>query len=361
VEVCIPPFFPTPPKSSEADASSANEELGEGSNTRPTRRAAAQRTTIVISDDDDEPHAKSKAKRSAPTITRKKAAAKSKKVNGSSSDYEASEQESSDDEIDDNSASSEDDSGSESEPKPKKGKAATKGRTQRKVKKSEPSDEDDDDMEDASDLDAKATTGTKRKAGKGKSVTSKKQKGSTGKAVNKKATKPREHRETKDPWGLKGPKVRDDWTEMKCPPLEMFHWARLVIDEYTYIDGKILSLIMALCADRRWILSGTPPVHDFAAVKTIARLLHLHLGVDDEDETQSKHLKKQRRAQQTGVSTTWAAKTELSDVIKFIAVEKFHSFREMHSLDWHAHRHDIAQGFLDRFVRQVCLCWAMLD
>ena len=37
-----------------------------------------------------------------------------------------------------------------------------------------------------------------------------------------------------------------------------------------------------------------------------------------------------------------------------IAVEKFHSFREVHSLEWHAHRHQLGQRFLDQFVRQVC-------
>ena len=36
-----------------------------------------------------------------------------------------------------------------------------------------------------------------------------------------------------------------------------------------------------------------------------------------------------------------------------IEVEKFHSFREVHSLEWHAHRHGIGQEFLNRFVRQV--------
>jgi hypothetical protein len=34
------------------------------------------------------------------------------------------------------------------------------------------------------------------------------------------------------------------------------------------------------------------------------------------------------------------------------AVEKFHSFREVHSLEWHAHRHALGQLFLDHFVRQ---------
>lgn len=39
----------------------------------------------------------------------------------------------------------------------------------------------------------------------------------------------------------------------------------------------------------------------------------------------------------------------------FLAVEKFHSFREVHSLEWHAHRHALGQKFLDRFVRQVSI------
>lgn len=35
------------------------------------------------------------------------------------------------------------------------------------------------------------------------------------------------------------------------------------------------------------------------------------------------------------------------------AVEKFHSFREVHGLEWHANRHKVGQAFLDLFVRQV--------
>lgn len=34
------------------------------------------------------------------------------------------------------------------------------------------------------------------------------------------------------------------------------------------------------------------------------------------------------------------------------AVERFHSFREVHSLEWHTHRHTVGQAFLDQFVRQ---------
>lgn len=41
-------------------------------------------------------------------------------------------------------------------------------------------------------------------------------------------------------------------------------------------------------------------------------------------------------------------------MIKYLVagVEKFHSFREVRSLEWHAHRHELGQGFLDQFVRQ---------
>lgn len=35
----------------------------------------------------------------------------------------------------------------------------------------------------------------------------------------------------RDPWGLSKLDVKHDWTKMKCAPLEMFHWNRLVVDE----------------------------------------------------------------------------------------------------------------------------------
>jgi hypothetical protein len=65
------------------------------------------------------------------------------------------------------------------------------------------------------------------------------------------------------------------------------------------LDGKVHSLITNLTAERRWVLSGTPPIHDFAAVKTIAAFLNIHLGVDDDGEGQSAEVKKRRR-EQTG-------------------------------------------------------------
>ncbi|KAF8323124.1 hypothetical protein DL93DRAFT_2162312 [Clavulina sp. PMI_390] len=141
----------------------------------------------------------------------------------------------------------------------------------------------------------------------------------------------------KDSWGFKSAAVRNDWKQMRCPPLELFHFERLVIDEYTYLEGRVYSLVTSLRSDHRWILSGTPPTEDFASVNTIAAFMGVHLGVrDDFWEGQSKEsLSKAKKRQKDQTS-----------------VENFHSFREVRSLDWHAHRDEQAQYFLNSFVRQ---------
>jgi len=36
-----------------------------------------------------------------------------------------------------------------------------------------------------------------------------------------------------------------------------------------------------------------------------------------------------------------------------VGVEKFHSFREVHTPNWHQRRHQVAQAFLDQFMRKV--------
>lgn len=115
----------------------------------------------------------------------------------------------------------------------------------------------------------------------------------------KKETKPKVSRIKADPWKLKSTAVQKDWKKLQAPPLEMFHFHRLVIDEYTYLDGKTHSLITNLQATCRWVLSGTPPVHDFPSLKTIAVFLDIHLGIDDDGEGQSVQVKKRKR-EQTG-------------------------------------------------------------
>jgi SNF2-related domain len=153
------------------------------------------------------------------------------------------------------------------------------------------------------------------------------------------------NRTWRDAWKLKTPIVRNNWRKMQAPLIEMFHFNRLVVDEYTYLEGKIHAVITSINADHRWVLSGTPPIHDFAAVKTIAVFLGIHLGVDDTEEGKTDFVKKRNR-EQTGVPPFQLRKL-------IIDVEKFHSFREVHTPSWHRRRHQVAQSFLDQFMRKV--------
>ncbi|QRV87675.1 Serine/threonine-protein phosphatase [Ceratobasidium sp. AG-Ba] len=212
-----------------------------------------------------------------------------------------------------------------------------------------PSDSDDQDVVEVSDEDEKP------KKGKGKAKAPPKSKAKAKPAAKrpplkkrkteddskddsdspdnaKKQIKEKKSRVQQDPWDLKSDKVRKDWKQMKSPPLEAFNFKRVVVDEYTYLDGKAHSLITHLQAQFRWVLSGTPPIHDFAAVKTIAVFLGIHLGIDD-DSMSTSQLAKRRRKEET-------------------AAESFHSFRDVRSLEWHTRRHQVAQNFLDTFVRQ---------
>eukprot|EP00966_Prymnesium_polylepis_P004480 103105-Prymnesium_polylepis.1 len=110
----------------------------------------------------------------------------------------------------------------------------------------------------------------------------------------------------------------------------MFYWNRLVVDEYTYCNRErdYVALRSGLQAKARWVLSGTPDISGFAAVSETAGWLGVHLGCSDAQELTAKEKKEQS------------------------AVERFAYFREAHTFAWYGARHDMAQTFLDRFVRQ---------
>ncbi|KAL5513360.1 hypothetical protein ACEPAH_3759 [Sanghuangporus vaninii] len=293
----------SPPPSSEPSSAAESSDVEDA---KPRFRQRLSRISIIESEDDDDddivevtPKGKAKAAVTKPKFK------KPAKRKAESSDYEDSfaetEEEDEDEDEDgdlDNFEASDSETGKKTSKKP--------------VKTSRPS--------------KKVKTSTTSKANEG----AKSEKKAKRSAVAKPA-KPVKLREETDPWKLKS-KAKKDWKQMHAPPLEMFHFARLIIDEYTYLEGKILSMVQKLTASRRWVLSGTPPIHDFAALKTIAAFLDIHLGIDDDGEGQSVLVKKRQREQ-----------TES---------EKFHSFREVHSLEWHAHRHQLGQIFLDQFVRQ---------
>ncbi|KAJ3514723.1 hypothetical protein NLJ89_g2214 [Agrocybe chaxingu] len=349
VEVVIP--VSSKEKADRNNASSATsspardgEAESEGSNSRKRKRRAATKNVIVISDDESgsEVTGKNDGEGTSTKSSRASAASSRKRPRimrrGSpSSDYQASseeEQESEDSDVrmesddeNDESVEEESDDGPRSKKAKGKGKAKAKpipkpkpkpiakgrGKSSTKTEESEP---DNDDM----DVDEPSTKGGKKKATKRKAA------GDDARPAKK------AKRADNDPWNLGSKPVRMDWTDMQAPPFEMFHFSRVVVDEYTYLDGKIHALVTHLTSDRQWVLSGTPPIHDFAALKTIAAFLDIHLGVDDDGEGQSAEVKKRLREK--------------------TAVERFHSFREVHSPEWHAHRHQLGQAFLDQFVRQ---------
>ncbi|KAK3070488.1 hypothetical protein LTS18_015092, partial [Coniosporium uncinatum] len=134
-------------------------------------------------------------------------------------------------------------------------------------------------------------------------------------------------------------RVNDNWEALACPVFQMFRFNRLVLDEWSYLDGKKGSNnspapILRLQAEKKWILSGTPPLRDFVDVKRMASFLGVNLGVDSFS---------------SGPVTSQKWKTHR---MEYTPAEQFNAFREMRTLTWHEDRHNRAQGFLDQFVRQ---------
>ena len=303
-------------------SSSAENDQSDGDEERPVKRLGQKVSKMAVYVDSDSEEEK-------PS----KVARGKKKARSESPDFIVSDSDDDDDD-DDDSVDVSDGEDSDAPKAKSRAKPKAKPKASAKPKKTARKSE----SEDAMDIDEPVSTS------EASSSKSKKRK------REEKVVKPKERREAKDPWKLTGAAKRN-WKLMQSPPLEMFHFARKVVDEYTYLDGKIHAMVTRLTADRHWVLSGTPPTHDFAAVKTIAAHLNLHLGIDDDNEGNSVEVKKRRR-ELTGRSISYDSVSFVSDYVSQ-DVEKFHSFRETHSLDWHAHRHELGQKFLDHFVRQV--------
>lgn len=271
------------PPSSESD-SDAPRQLN--------RRAATKRTLVLESDEEGgasseyDAHEEVKLKKSKKVPSSRKKPLKSN--TSQSSDYEESSSGQTDSEEESSAAPSDDGSVSSSAKLKPKLKAKTKPKAKispRTAATSSSTGHTDGDEMDVDDPPSEAKQ--KGKAKKRKAV------GESERPAKK------QKRADSDPWKLESKPVQRDWTQMKAPPLEMFHFARKVVDEYTYLDGKIHSLVTRIAAERHWVLSGTPPIHDFGALKTIAAFLNLHLGIDDDAEGQSAEVKKRRR-EQTG-------------------------------------------------------------
>ncbi|EEP76121.1 predicted protein [Uncinocarpus reesii 1704] len=125
-----------------------------------------------------------------------------------------------------------------------------------------------------------------------------------------------------------------DWKRVRNPFIHMFEFTRLVIDEFTYSKERSYSAVLSIPARSKWILSGTPPLNDFADVKSFSPFLGINLGIDEDDikRTDNERLKAIQRD-----------RTE---------VEQFQPFITRRSAAWHRRRHKMAQNFLDQFMRK---------
>ena len=146
----------------------------------------------------------------------------------------------------------------------------------------------------------------------------------------KRVSKPRsnvdvESAGNKDHWGLESAQAEYDWRDIKCVPVEMFHWRRVIVDEFTYLKPSDKAVVLGLQAEARWCLSGTPPVGDFSDIKGTAALLGINLGSDE------------------------VPRFNKSEITK---VETFQFFKEKPTQQWHKRRWEVAQEFLNRFMRQ---------
>lgn len=253
---------------------------------RKSRRRGAPKKVMISSDDEDSTASEEEKVKKPKKASKPQARKKASKASSESSDYEDSAAEDTESEVDvDESSPTSDAESTAPKRVTSKPKAAPPSKSSKKKSETSSSDgtTDNDDMDvDDDDVPAKGKKATKRKAADNDERPTKKQK-----------------RANSDPWKLESRAVQKDWTKMQALPLEMFHFARKVVDEYTYLDGKIHALVTRLTAERHWVLSGTPPIHDFGALKTIAAFLNLHLGVDDDAEGRSAEIKK-RRKEQTG-------------------------------------------------------------
>lgn len=247
------------------------------------KRASAKRP-IVISDDESSegPETLARSKKLSSSKPAKKRRLM-KRESSPSSDYQGG----SSDERESDFEMVSDDSGEDSKPQNgKKAKTISKPKPSapKKSAKAKAQTSEDDQME----VDEPDNKKEQKKAGKRK-------------ATDDKDKPKRAKRTDSDPWKLGSRAVQNEWTYMQAPPFEMFHFARVVVDEYTYLDGKVHALVTNLSADRQWVLSGTPPIHDFGALKTISAFLNIHLGIDDEGEGRSAEVKKRTR-EQTGMA-----------------------------------------------------------
>lgn len=117
--------------------------------------------------------------------------------------------------------------------------------------------------------------------------------------------------------------------------LHMFQFRRVIVDEFTYIEGKSLLALLRLESSSRWLLSGTPPIHDFDGLNTMAKLLGTRISTYNENDGKFGF----------GRDGTKMAKDK-SDA------QAFRSFETVHSAAYKQAMYNHAAAFADLFMRK---------
>lgn len=82
------------------------------------------------------------------------------------------------------------------------------------------------------------------------------------------------------------PNLKASNTKFDQPPvlLHMFRFRRLMVDEFTYVQGETLLALLQLKPWSTWLLSGTPPIYNYDDMNTMAKLLGTQITTYDEEE-----------------------------------------------------------------------------
>lgn len=127
--------------------------------------------------------------------------------------------------------------------------------------------------------------------------------------------------------------------------MEMFTFARIVIDEFPYAEKDARRSIIGLSARAKWLLSGTLPLHDFADVKSMAELVGVNLGIDDYASMPA-DVFRAAVADKTGQSTP-QLHLYMATLIGLVDTEMFLLYQPPPSPFWIKRRDEVARRFLD--------------
>jgi hypothetical protein len=143
------------------------------------------------------------------------------------------------------------------------------------------------------------------------------------------------------------------WKSMGHLVLEMFYFSRIIIDEFPYAKERTGRRLMTGCrGSSRWLLSGTPPLNEFAEIKLMAELLDINLGIDDYSSMTKSEFQK------AASEKTCNSLDGFQDLIWLTlasATETFMMYQPPPSASWIKERHEHAQRFLKHFCRKVNL------